>query len=171
MESELYSTAKAALVRLGVKPGDRMLDFGAGFGNYAIPAADIIGDGGIVYALDKSEERLGQTRAYQHPQVKCILTDGSPKVPLPDGSVDVVFMSDVQLEGPQPYIAEFRRVLAPGGLFLAYLPVEEKRDLEDIDRFIEIFVSEYFDLTGTEDLPMVHWDHVEEGRIHILKPR
>jgi ubiquinone/menaquinone biosynthesis C-methylase UbiE len=38
---------------IGVQPGNRVLDFGCGKGNYAIPAARVVRDNGLVYALDK----------------------------------------------------------------------------------------------------------------------
>jgi len=38
---------------MGIKRGQTILDFGCGSGNYANPAALIVGRKGKVYALDK----------------------------------------------------------------------------------------------------------------------
>lgn len=46
------------LKRVGLRPGDLVLDFGCGSGHYTIPAARIVGKQGIVYALDKNRYLL-----------------------------------------------------------------------------------------------------------------
>ena len=38
---------------IGFQPGNRVLDFGCGKGNYTIPAAEVVKGNGLVYALDK----------------------------------------------------------------------------------------------------------------------
>lgn len=44
--------------RIGIEKGDVVLDFGAGYGHYTIPAADVVGNDGIVFAVDKREDPL-----------------------------------------------------------------------------------------------------------------
>jgi cyclopropane fatty-acyl-phospholipid synthase-like methyltransferase len=46
------------LKRVGLRPGDLVLDFGCGSGCYTIPAAKVVGNRGIVYALDKNRYLL-----------------------------------------------------------------------------------------------------------------
>ena len=46
------------LRRIGMKPGQKVLDFGARVGNYTIPAAIVVGERGLVYAVDR-EKRVG----------------------------------------------------------------------------------------------------------------
>lgn len=46
------------LREIGLKEGDRVLDIGAGEGHYTIPAAQLVGSGGQVYALDQDRGTL-----------------------------------------------------------------------------------------------------------------
>jgi ubiquinone/menaquinone biosynthesis C-methylase UbiE len=46
------------LVGIGLRPDDMVLDFGCGDGVYSIPAAKLVGTGGIVYALDRDRHSL-----------------------------------------------------------------------------------------------------------------
>ena len=46
------------LIRLGLKQGDIVADIGCGIGYFTIPAANIVGDSGKVFAMDISPEML-----------------------------------------------------------------------------------------------------------------
>jgi cyclopropane fatty-acyl-phospholipid synthase-like methyltransferase len=46
------------LIGIGLRPDDMVLDFGCGDGVYSIPAAKLVGTGGIVYALDRDRHSL-----------------------------------------------------------------------------------------------------------------
>ena len=87
------------LKKVGIKLGDSVLDFGSRYGTYTIPAAKIVGENGIVYALDKSEERLGElmksAEAEDLQNIKKIHTNGELKIPLRDETVDAVLLYDV----------------------------------------------------------------------------
>jgi 2-polyprenyl-3-methyl-5-hydroxy-6-metoxy-1,4-benzoquinol methylase len=48
------------LKKVGLRPGNRVLDFGCGRGCYAIPAAGVVGNRGVVYALDKNDYILSE---------------------------------------------------------------------------------------------------------------
>ena len=54
---ELELRALEVLRRIGIKKGQTVLDFGCGYGAYTIPVAEIVGEQGRVYALDKDKER------------------------------------------------------------------------------------------------------------------
>jgi ubiquinone/menaquinone biosynthesis C-methylase UbiE len=43
---------------LGLRLNDRVLDFGCGDGVYSIPAAKVVGEKGVVFALDRNQETL-----------------------------------------------------------------------------------------------------------------
>ena len=49
----LESRGLEVLRRIGIKRGQTVLDFGCGYGAYTIPVAEIVGEQGRVYALDK----------------------------------------------------------------------------------------------------------------------
>jgi ubiquinone/menaquinone biosynthesis C-methylase UbiE len=105
---ERFRDPRAELLNNGLEAGKVVLDFGCGVGSYTIPAAQIVGDEGLVYALDI------------HPlaNIRTILSNGDTA--LPDGSVDVVLLYDVLHSVPekQALLEELRRVLKPGGLLL-----------------------------------------------------
>lgn len=52
------------LTALGLKPGDSFADFGSGTGVFILPALDIVGRSGRVYAVERSEALIG--RMLQH---------------------------------------------------------------------------------------------------------
>jgi len=54
----LKAHAFEILEKACIKRGKTVLDFGCGSGTYTIPAAKIVGEKGIVYALDKDKKVL-----------------------------------------------------------------------------------------------------------------
>jgi len=50
------------LEKIGVKPGQIVLDFGCGVGHYTIPAAKVVGKNGKVYGLDKDKNSLNKLK-------------------------------------------------------------------------------------------------------------
>jgi cyclopropane fatty-acyl-phospholipid synthase-like methyltransferase len=48
------------LQKAGLRSGDIVLDFGCGRGCYTIPAAEVVGTDGVVYALDRDKHTLSE---------------------------------------------------------------------------------------------------------------
>ena len=48
------------LRRIGLQLNQRVLDFGCRVGHYTIPAAKVVGNEGIVYAVDKEQQALDE---------------------------------------------------------------------------------------------------------------
>ncbi len=93
-------------------PGARVLDVGAGRGAVARAALD---RGCEVTAVDASAGMVARLRA-DHPSITARQLDAG-RLDFPDGSFDVVtagFLVQV-LDDPAAALAEFRRVLTPGG--------------------------------------------------------
>ena len=109
---------------LKLKPGDCFLDLGCGPGDYSLQASKLVGDSGLVFALDKQQESMEQLKektaaqgcSYIHAMEANILAP----LPLTNACVDVCFLCTV-LHVPQVQKAgadlfkEVRRVLKPGG--------------------------------------------------------
>jgi len=108
---------------MGLKPGMRVADIGAGSGFFARLMAQRVAPGGIVYAVDISKsfvDHIAQTaRQMGLENVKAVL--GDPKSPkLAENSVDVVFVAHTyhHFEFPYEMLAEIKKALRPDGLFL-----------------------------------------------------
>ncbi len=162
--------AHRALVRLGVKPGFRILDFGARIGNYSLPAADLVTETGKAYALDKDRDALNELmiKSNHRPQLVRIDTDGGPYLPLPENSTDMILVFDVELNEPAPYLQEFHRVLTSNGILAVYLPIENYRNTARCDAFIATIRSTGFRLVRRVQQAMVHWDWVEEATVYLF---
>lgn len=123
-EQKLWLAEHAAevLASVPVRPGDVVLDFGCGTGTYALPAAEMVGDGGAVHALDCDAERLAPVQAAAGTVLNAILGDGSTKVPLADGSCDVALVYDVlqKIDDRAGLLREVHRVLRPRGVLSVY---------------------------------------------------
>ena len=117
--------------QLGLVPGDRVLDVGAGFGRHVFECAR---RGADVVALDYAEDEVVQTRATLGGMVdageidldrfKGVLRGDATKLPFADDSFDVVITSEVleHIQDDVTAIAEMVRVLKPGGHFAATVP-------------------------------------------------
>ncbi len=117
--------------RLGLSPGDLVLDAGAGFGRHAY---EIARQGANVVALDYSAAEMMATRgtfgamveAGEIPEERYVATlqGDATKLPFADGSFDRVITSEVleHIPADTEAIAELARVLKPGGTFAATVP-------------------------------------------------
>ena len=94
-ETMIVNTLQTA----GIQKGQRVVDFGCGAGDYAIPAAKIVGQKGVVYAIDKDNgclQSIGEKAHSMHMNnLQIVKTDGELHIPVPSGSVNVVLLYDV----------------------------------------------------------------------------
>ena len=112
---------RLVLDRVGIRPGERVLELGPGPGMFTLDAAWRAGAEGTLIAVDiqpKMIARLGQrveeagiTNVESH-------IASAHALPLDDGSVDRAFLITVLPEIPDPgrALAELRRVLRLGGV-------------------------------------------------------
>ena len=117
--------------RLGVQPGDLVLDAGAGFGRHAFELAR---RGANVVALDYAAEEVVATRGVFGAMVEAgeinmqryvgVLQGDATRLSFADNSFDRVITSEVleHIQSDTDAIDEFVRVLKPGGTFAATVP-------------------------------------------------
>ncbi len=110
----------AVIALLGIGPGDRVADLGAGGGYFTFRLAEAVGRSGRVYAVDVDDDMTDflteRARELGAANVEVVRGElGDPK--LPDGEIDLVFVCDTYHHiADRP--AYFRRVLvdlAPSG--------------------------------------------------------
>lgn len=109
---------------LNLQPDSVLLDVACGIGNYAIAAADFIGDRGAIHAVDlwaegisslqRRVQELGLTRIHAE------VADVGRHLPLTDASADVALLATVLHDLAADGVAvdalrEVARVLRPGG--------------------------------------------------------
>jgi len=109
---------------LNIKEGESFLDLGCGTGDYAIRVSIIAGESGMVYALDKSGELIGNLnkRAYaiKLKNLKAMECDITGQLPIEDNNIDITFIATVLhaidiAENGNMLFSEIYRVLKPGG--------------------------------------------------------
>jgi SAM-dependent methyltransferase len=104
---------------LGVKPGSRVADIGAGSGWFTVRAARRVGEGGLVYAVEINPDYLKhiEERAAREGLANVRTVLGKEDDPLlPEGGVDVVLLLKTYHEVAQPVmlLKNSRRAMRPG---------------------------------------------------------
>jgi len=108
------------LREVGIRRGDRVLDYGCGPGSYIGPLAELVGEEGRIYALDlhplalQMVQRIALRKGLKN--VETIPSDC--KTGLPGESIDVVLLYDVlhELSSRDDVLRELHRVLKPQGV-------------------------------------------------------
>ena len=115
-----YLDPAEVLGMYGVNGGLTVLDLGCGTGIFTIEAARLVGEHGLVHAVDLQAAMIRRTAdrvagAGVHEQVK-LHHCGAYSLPFPDDSIDVALLISTLGEIPDKSAAlnELRRVLRPG---------------------------------------------------------
>jgi ubiquinone/menaquinone biosynthesis C-methylase UbiE len=177
IETWIEGAGEKFLKDIGIKAGQKVLDFGCGSGNYTIPAAKIVGEEGLVYALDKDKRRLDQLmRKTESMGLKNIIRldiSNGPATGLDNESLDVVLLYDVlhyyyfpRVEARRQLLREAYRVLRPRGLLSLYpthLQSHMEPTLNDVEREIQE-ASFYLECEYSATL-VVHDNNLEKGQV------
>jgi predicted methyltransferase len=119
-EREVEENPEGALDAMGLRPGMKIADLGAGVGYMSLRMAKRVGPAGKIYAVDLQPGMLDRLRqraaAEKITNVEPIL-GGVADPKLPAGAIDLVLMVDVyhELSQPQVMLRKIREALKPDG--------------------------------------------------------
>ena len=175
----LRRNAKPFLRRVGLTEGQIVLDFGCHEGNYAIPAARIVGPAARVYAVDKNQEQINDLRrriaGMRVHNIEILLVSPGRRIPLPCASVDVVLLYDTLHRGyfPKPgqrrgVLRRIYRVLKPGGLLSCY-PTHLRRYGMTFRKLLEEIRSVGFALDDQHRRILVHDGKLVRGAVFSFR--
>jgi len=168
----LNGKAQEFLKSIGLRRGHRVLDFGCGRGNYTIPAAQVVGNEGRVYALDKNpralDELMRRASARDLDNIVRMDTLGEIGIDLDDDSVQVVLLYDIfwyfHLHDPRlpRLLDEVIRVSTPDGLLSIY-----PKHI-DADMLLEMVQSRGYRIKDSYSDELLHDGYLERGRVYNL---
>ncbi len=111
-----------AVDAFNLRKGDVVVDYGCGPGRHVKRASELVGDTGVVYAVDIHElarEAVAKlSKKHDLGNVKTVLTDGKT-LGIASGTVDVVYALDMfhMVRNTGQFLTEIRRILKPDGVF------------------------------------------------------
>lgn len=117
---EVFAQRHKIVAALGLEPGQRIADIGAGTGLFVPLLAEKVGKSGKVYAVDIAPPFIEyidkRAREEGLTQVETVLSN-ERSIELPANSVDVIFTSDAyhHFVHYQDMLASMRTALKPGG--------------------------------------------------------
>jgi ubiquinone/menaquinone biosynthesis C-methylase UbiE len=119
-EREEEENPDKAIQVLGLKPGMKAADVGAGTGYFTVRMAKLVGPEGKIYACDIQQQMLDMLRRRLRTEkiqnvelVRGTVTDPM----LPKGTMDLILMVDVyhEFSEPQAMLRKMKEALAPEG--------------------------------------------------------
>ena len=119
-EREAQMQPHKLLTSLGIKAGDAVADIGCGPGFFTIPAAELVGPAGKVYAADVQSDMIAaiMMRVFETGLRNIeILKASETDVALPAGGIDLILLAFMLHELGQRscYLYRLRRALRPNG--------------------------------------------------------
>jgi arsenite methyltransferase len=158
-----------------LKPGETVLDLGSGGGLDVLLSARRVAPGGHAYGVDMTDEMLAlanANKARADLDNATFLKGTIERVPLPDGSVDVVISNCVinLAEDKGAVLREAFRVLKPGGRFAVSDMVELKQLPPNLKKAVDAWAG---CISGT--IPVASYQHLlaeagfEEPEIEITQ--
>jgi len=119
-EREKEEHTSRLLPPLKIKPGDHVVDLGAGSGYYTLRLSPMVGENGKVYAVDIQQEMLNiiarRAKKFRLANVE-LVKNTEKELKLKENTIDLFLMVDVYHELSYPYetTVDMVKALKPGG--------------------------------------------------------
>ena len=171
MKKWLDRMGEIFLIDIGIEQNHSVIDFGCGNGNYTIPAAKVVGEGGRVYAIDKNKESLDKLMQRSEKiglkNIERIDVSERIKVPLQEESVDVVLLYDViHLVGNRrKLLTEMYQVLKTNALISVYPKHHQEYMNIELDDVKEEIKSAGFVFERMLYKTLMHDNYLEQGYV------
>lgn len=118
-----FNPADKKLKKFGIKPGSTIVDYGCGTGACIKAATELVGESGIVYAVDihemaiKAVEKL--VKKYKMANVRSVLSDGN-RSDIKDDTADLIYALDMfhMVQKPDLFLKELYRITKPDGVLI-----------------------------------------------------
>jgi SAM-dependent methyltransferase len=166
------------LTMVGLRPGMRALDAGAGTGAVARVMAEMVGSGGSVVAFDGSEDRIAEgARMASAPNLSFVAGDlYEPR--LPEGSFDFVWCRFLfeYLANPDGVLLQLVRLLKPGGKLVVgdldgntvfHYPIEPEVEA-DLARLMRALEGRFDPFAGRKLYHRFRRAGLADLRVHLL---
>lgn len=165
------------LQKLGVAPGETVIDIGCGIGYFTLPLAKMVGKEGRVYAVDILAQMVDETASRCTEaglnNVECLVSEENV-LPVRDQAADVAWMANLfhELQDRKQFLTELKRILKPDGRVLAVdwqkfnTPVGPPEDHRvSLDEAREIFELAGFIIVNAASVGPAHWGLVAKIRL------
>ncbi len=104
-----------------IQNGQTVVDYGSGTGRYLPKASSLVGDTGLVYAVDVHElavkSAFRATEKHNLKNVKPVQTNGKT-VNIPSHTADIIYALDMfhMVKNTKQFLQELNRITKPGGI-------------------------------------------------------
>ncbi|NHJ47641.1 MAG: class I SAM-dependent methyltransferase [Asgard group archaeon] len=168
---------------IGVQQGDYVFDFGCGSGTYTLPAAEVVGSKGKVFAIDVEQVCIDEIKdSLITNQLKEIVvpikTDGGFSFPIESNSIDFALFVDVigviihhkkSLKAIEDLFLEIVRLLKSSGIVAILF--KHVRQWRHYKNEVDLIISKNFSLIKQLDIRHIHWDYFENDLIYLYKKK
>ena len=169
--------------KIGIEPGDYILDFGCGEGLFSIPVSEKVASEGKVFALDIDDENLeivGEKAADMDlDNIELVHSNGELQTDFYDGYLDMILLYDVlhlfNKNQRDELFDEFHRILKRGGDLSIYpkhtadnFPMHELRHTY-VDEVVREVECHAFTLESKMTIRILHDERIQEDNIYNFK--
>lgn len=165
------------LKQIGMKKDFFVLDFGCRHGTYSIPAAKVVGENGIVYALDKNinslDELMYKAKSFSLKNIKKIDVSEIINIPLDDEVVDMVLLFDVLhlIDDKKKLFRELKRVLKFNGILSVYSRHHEEHMSLKLDEVIDNIKMAGFGFESKIVKDLMHNDQIVKDQVLVFSKK